>query len=173
MDVQTSIIASRLARISGLKAEVARLRAENLHLRGEIETVQAHFSLALMAALDCALLAPRGRFFIVDGWNVVLGEGRRPRRTPRSPQRILALARRYLAIHKQDFIWIVWDGRDEGGWQKGRLRVSWTGGTGKQRADRMICDFVRMARWRGLALNIRVISADKALAASVRRISSK
>lgn len=167
MDSQATILASRIARIREYKDEIARLRAENLRLRGEVEARESHFSLALMAAVDFALLPHDGRFIIVDGWNIVLGDGRRKKR---NPKRIVEIARRHLAIHKADFIWIVWDGQDEGGWQDGRLRVSWTGGTGKQRADRFICDFIRMARWRGLAERLRILTSDKELKKSAKRL---
>ena len=165
MDSQATILASRFAKLREMREEIAHLHKENLRLRGEAEAMQSHFALALMAAIDLAVLPQDGLFIIVDGWNIVLG-GRRKR----TPKLIKDLARSYLALHPRDFIWIVWDGPEEGGSQHDRLRMSWTGGIGKQRADRFICDFIRMANWRGSAKRIRLLSSDKDLMNSVHRL---
>ncbi len=166
MDGQATILASRFARLREMRDEIERLHRENLRLRSEAEATQGHFALALMAALDLALLPADGRFIIVDGWNIALGDGRRRR----APKELAAIARRHLAIHSRDFVWIVWDGPDAGGTQRDRLRMSWTGGVGKQRADRFICDFIRMANWRGMARRIRLLTTDRELLAEARRL---
>lgn len=166
MDSQATILASRFARLHEMREEIARLHKENLRLRSQLESQTGHFSLAVMAAVDFAVLPKDGLFIIVDGWNIALGDGRKRR----TPKRVREIALRYLAIHKHDFIWIVWDGPDAGGTQHDRLRMSWTGGIGKQRADRFICDFIRMANWRGLSKRIRVLSSDTELMESARRL---
>ena len=166
MDSQSTILASRFARVKEYRDEIARLRAENLRLQSEIDAQQKHFAIALMAAVDFALLPEDGLFIIVDGWNIALGDGHR-RRTPKMMR---SIARRYLKLHPHDFVWIVWDGPDEGGTQSERLRMSWTGGIGKQRADRFICDFLRLANWRGLAKRIRLLSTDRQLLDTAKRI---
>ena len=168
MDSQATILASRFARLREMREEIARLNKENVRLRDEMESRQTHFSLAVMAGVDFAVMPRDGLFIIVDGWNVALGGKRR-----RTPKLLREMALRYLAIHKNDFIWIVWDGKDEGGTQSDRLRMSWTGGIGKQRADRFICDFIRMANWRGGAERIRLLSSDKELLASAARLLKK
>lgn len=165
MDSQATILASRFARIREMREEIACLHKENLRLRGEAEAMQCHFALALMAAVDLAVLPKDGLFIIVDGWNIALGGRRR-----RTPKKIRDLARRYLEMHKRDFIWIVWDGPEEGGTQRDRLRMSWTGGTGKQRADRLICDFIRMANWRGQVKRIRLLTSDRELVETAQRL---
>ncbi len=165
MDGQAEILASRFSRMREMREEIARLHTENLRLRGEMEACERHFSLALMAALDLVALPDDGIFIIVDGWNIALGGQRR-----RTPKMLRELALKYLALHKNDFVWIVWDGPDEGGSQRDRLRMSWTGGVGKQRADRFICDFIRMANWRGCAKRIRLLSSDKELLSNVKRL---
>lgn len=169
MDGQSTILVSRFARIREMRDEIAHLNKENLRLRSEYEAMQSHFALALMAAVDLAVLPKDGLFIIVDGWNIVLGDGRRKR----TPKMIKSLALRYLALHKKDFIWIVWDGPDAGGMQRDRLRMSWTGGVGKQRADRFICDFIRMANWRGYSKRIRLLSADRDLLAEAHKLMRK
>ena len=166
MDSQAMILASRLARVMEMRDEIAHLNVENQRLRGEMESLQTHFALALMAAVDLAVTPRDGLFIIVDGWNIVLGGGKRKR----TPKTIKELARKYLDLHKRDFIWIVWDAPTEGGTQKDRLRMSWTGGIGKQRADRMICDFIRMANWRGSANRIRLLTRDKELLEEAHRL---
>ena len=169
MDSQSTILASRFARLKEYHDELVRVRAENSRLRDEMESRDTHFALALMAAVDFAMLPEDGLFIIVDGWNIVLSTGRRKR----TPATIRTLSKRYLELHPHDFIWIVWDGPDEGGSQHGRFRQSWTGGIGKQRADRFICDFLRFARWRGKAKRIRVITIDRELSETAKRIISR
>jgi hypothetical protein len=43
------------------------------------------------------------------------------------------------------------------------VRVSYTGGEGPQRADRFICDYLRMAKCLGLADAVTVRSNDRKL----------
>ena len=55
------------------------------------------------------------------------------------------------------------DGEAEGeadGETEGRLRVSFTGGEGPHRADRLICDYLRMCRYAGTAHRIHVFTED-------------
>ena len=58
---------------------------------------------------------------------------------------------------------------------EGRLRVGYTGGTGAHRADRMVCDYLRMRKILGLNHAVTVVTDDKdfakeaaALGASVK-----
>ena len=70
-------------------------------------------------------------------------------------------------------MWIVFDGRHESCTAEGRLRVSYTGGEGPQRADRMICDFLRMARFSGDISRIDVRTHDKGLLKAVDKLKSQ
>lgn len=158
---------ARVAHVRELKAEVARLKEELSHARAELETLKSHFALALGAALDAARLPPGGRLLVVDGWNALLGsasvlapdERRLDLRT--KEERLCARVRTWLAAHPDDAAWIVFDGAQAGGRAEPRLRVSFTGGTGPHRADRMVCDYLRMCRLAGDAARVRVVTEDK------------
>ena len=176
MDAQAAIIASRLDRVADLRREVKRLREENLRLADENATLLAHFDLAVLAAADLAALpSAQARFLIVDGWNMILGEGEAvagmaPRGRIKSPSALIAHFRDYIAANPDDFVWIVFDGERENVYGENRIRVSYTGGRGSQRADRFICDFMRMARFKGLASRIKLVTADKKLLKEAARL---
>lgn len=167
MDAQDVILGSRVAHVRELKTEVARLKADNARLRDENAELREHFGMALLAAEDLSALAPGGRFVIVDGWNMILGS----RRLARDRDELVALARRHLDEHPGDFVWIVFDGPRENSRTEGRLRITYTGGTGPHRADRFVCDFLRMARLSGDISRIDVMTNDSDFAKEVRRIS--
>ena len=161
------IMDSRVAHVRELKAEVSRLRAENTALRAENEELSHHLDLAILAAEDLRELPPGGKLVVVDGWNLVLGAGSEAR----SPSDLVALAKRHLDGNPQDFVWLVFDGPRENSRVEGRVRVSYTGGAGLHRADRFICDFVRMARFRGDVSKIVVQTRDKDFAREIARLS--
>ena len=153
---QDILMGSRVAHVRELKAEIERLKAENARLRDESTALKAHFDLALMAAQDlrdCAAME------IWDGWNLILGA----KKEARDKADLLAQARIRLASETGLRVWVVFDGKDEKAVNDGGLRVSYTGGEGSQRADRFICDYVRMARYLGFADRLRVRTNDKDL----------
>ena len=175
MDAQTAIIASKLRRTAELKEENSTLRARNVALQRRIEELESHLDMAIAAARDLESLSCGGSFVIADGWNLILGANGGetilgPR--PHSPAELERDATSYLATHPSDFVWIVYDGPHEKTLAHDRLRISYTGGEGTQRADRFIADFVRAARWRTPDANIILLTNDKKLAASCRKISS-
>jgi len=57
--------------------------------------------------------------------------------------------------------------------QDGLVRVSYTGGEGEHRADRFICDFIRMAAYLGLAGKVSVRTNDKDFLKEVRRLVAR
>ena len=166
MNAQDVILGSRVAHVRELKSEIARLKAENARLREENAELLGHFDLALLAAEDLRRLAPGGKMVIVDGWNMILGANR----DVRDRGELLAKARRHLDGHPADFVWIVFDGPRENSRCDGRLRISYTGGSGPHRADRFICDFLRMARFSGDVSRIEVRTRDKEFARDAKRI---
>ena len=166
MKSQQIIMDSRVAHVRELKTEVARLRAENASLRAENEELSHHLDLAMLAAEDLRGLSPDGKLVIVDGWNLVLGA----ENEAKSPSELIEQAKRHLGDCPQDFVWIVFDGPRENSRVEGRLRVSYTGGTGPHRADRFICDFIRMARFRGDISRIVVKTHDKDFSREVNRL---
>ena len=67
-------------------------------------------------------------------------------------------------------IWIVFDGPEENSYRSGRYRVTYTGGRGPHRADRLILDYVHAVKLLGLDTSrITVETADKAL---VKRLTA-
>ncbi len=175
MDAQSVMIASRLARIAEMRGEIARLREENSRLQAENAALRSHAALGVLALGDLASLAPGARMVLVDGWNLILGAGGGETvlgGRVHSPAALIAQAGTYLAAHENDFVWLVFDGREENAQETARLRVSYTGGEGAQRADRFIVDFVRAAFFRSLSSRIAVLTHDKKLLKEARRLGA-
>lgn len=166
MNAQDVILGSRVAHLRELKAEIDRLKAENARLRAENEELNHHLDLAALAAEDLRGLSPSGRLVLVDGWNLILSTDKQAR----NPQELVEQMKDHLAGHPDDFVWVVFDGPKESARQEGRLRISYTGGTGPHRADRFITDFVRMSRFRGDLAKIEVWTHDKDFIKSLRRL---
>jgi hypothetical protein len=163
---QSVIRDARVVQVRALKGEIDRLKEENGRLRDENAAWRRHVDLAVLAAADLRALPPEGRFLILDGWNLILGA----MREAASPAELEAQAKRHLETHPHDFVWIVFDGPNERSRQHARLRVSYTGGTGPHRADRLICDFLRMARWTGDLARVDVRTNDKDFKRTVSRL---
>lgn len=155
-----------------LKTEIEKLKAENARLHDENQALKSHFDLALIAAEDLRGLSPEGKLVIIDGWNQILGA----QKVAANPEELIAQARQHLGDRPHDLVWIVFDGPKENARNEGRLRISYTGGTGPHRADRFIIDFVRMAKYLGLLDKIEVRTDDKdfkkALARQDKRLHS-
>ncbi len=169
MGSQDLILGSRVAHLRELKTEIAKLKAENAALRDENATLASHFDLALVAAEDLRSLAPDGKLIVVDGWNLILGA----RKEAKNPGELIARAKAHLAARPADRVWIVFDGPRENSVNDGNLRVSYTGGTGAHRADRFVCDFLRMAKFRGDLSRIEVRTNDKDFKKTVARLTEK
>lgn len=158
---------ARVAHVRELKTEVARLREELSRTRSELESLRSHFALALEAARDADALPDDARLLVVDGWNAVLGSvSAIPASERRGSSHELeeALCRRvraWLAAHPSDAAWIVFDGSQAGGRSEPRLRVSYTGGSGVHRADRMVCDYLRMRLLSGVSHTVLVATQDR------------
>ena len=166
MKAQDVILSSKVLHLRELKGEVERLKADCQRLRNENATLKEHFDLALVAAQDLRALDADGTFVVVDGRNQILGNDR----LAQNRAELLAEARRRVAAHPADFVWIVYDGEYENSFAEGRVRVSYTGGKGPQRADDFIVDFVRMAKWLGLDAKIEVVTGDKELLKRIKKV---
>lgn len=169
MDAQDVMMASRIASVREMRAELARLRALNARLAAENEELLSHFREAVAAASGLALLPEGGRLLLVDGWNLVLGADRE---APSAAELEAKIAAR-LEERPCDRAWIIYDGPRAGTAVRGRMKITYTGGTGVQRADRLMCDFVRTARFSGLADRIAPVTRDKALAARLEKLLSE
>ena len=166
MNAQDMIEAARLVRVRELQTALTKAAAENLRLKTENEMLFAHFDLAVLAANDLAALPPDGRLVIVDGWNMILGANK----VAKDRAELIAQAKAHVAEHPSDFVWIVLDGPRASSTVDGRVRVSYTGGVGAHRADKFICDFLKMARFRGDIRRIEVRTDDKDFKKEVKRI---
>ena len=156
-----------LTHVRELKTEVARLNEELLRTHAELDALRSHFALALAAMRDADHLPVGGRLAIIDGWNALLGSASilTPEERHAEPsakrERLDAIVQAWLAAHPLDAAWIVFDGARADGHVEGRLRVSFTGGTGPHRADRMVCDYLRMRRLSGAAHDVMVFTEDE------------
>lgn len=168
MSTQDAIIGARAVHIRELKGEIAKLRAENLRLRNEAQSLKAHFDLALVAARDFESLGEGGRIVILDGWNLILGA----QRTATSRDELVRQAKAMAAERPADRVWIVFDGPRAASTVEDGVRVTYTGGVGQHRADRFVCDFLRMARWLGAADRVEVRTCDRDFLAEVARLRS-
>ena len=166
MNAQDMIEAARLVRVRELQTALTKAAAENLRLKTENEMLFAHFDLAILAASDLAALPPDGRLVIVDGWNMILGANK----VAKDRAELVAQAKAHVAEHPSDFVWIVLDGPRASSSVDGRVRVSYTGGVGAHRADKFICDFLKMARFRGDLRRVEVRTDDKDFKKEVKRI---
>ncbi|MBR3956291.1 MAG: hypothetical protein IKJ89_00375 [Kiritimatiellae bacterium] len=166
MNAQDMIEAARLVRVRELQTALTKAAAENLRLKTENEMLFAHFDLAILAANDLAALPPDGRLVIVDGWNMILGANK----VAKDRAELIAQAKAHVAEHPSDFVWIVLDGPRASSSVDGRVRVSYTGGVGAHRADKFICDFLKMARFRGDIRRVEVRTDDKDFKKEVKRI---
>jgi len=154
---QDLILGSRVAHLRELKTEIAALRSENAALKDELAALKAHFDAALLAANDLR----EGSLEIWDGWNLILSAERQANDRSRLIAQAKASGRR---------VWIVFDGHDEHVEDIGNVRVSYTGGSGEHRADKFICDFVRMAAYLGLADRVTVRTHDKDFIRKINRL---
>lgn len=167
MTTNDIINSERVAHVRELKAEVARLKDELVQTRAELEAVRSHFALALVAARAGDEMPAGGSLLIVDGWNALLGSASllapaEKALCPRAKEmRLEAIMTDWLAAHPSDHAWIVFDGAHPGGRTAGRLRVTFTGGTGAHRADHFVCDFLRMRRFVGASYPVCVVTEDK------------
>ena len=155
---------TRVAHIRELKAEVARLKDELSREHGARTSLESHFALALAAARDAERMPLDAELLVVDGWNAVIGtrrlddDARHARR-----DRLVENLRARVAAEPRLHVWALFDGAEMGAVAEagGRLRVGYTGGTGAHRADRMVCDYLRMRKILGLNHPVTVVTDDK------------
>lgn len=157
MNTQSLQIAARLNEARKLREEYAALKRENARLRDELASLEAHLDLAQTLLAD--LGAEGRRLVLVDGWNLILGAGSEHRTRE-------ALMAHYQTLVDADpnlVVWIIFDGPKAATSGTGRLRATYTGGEGPQRADRFIKSVVRAAGFLGLGDRVDIHSRDKDL----------
>lgn len=163
-------------RVRALKEENANLKAKLSRISAAYAAIERHVALAALAARDAAALPPGGEIAIFDGWNIILGARpqRRSQNLLRDRSELLAAAESYAGSHPGSFAWIVYDGADEGAAMPApHVRVSYTGGEGAQRADRLIMDFLRMISLSGQDVHITLITGDHALSRAAAKLNAK
>ena len=166
-----------------LKAALSEAKARLAQAEAERNLLVAHFPLGMAALHDFESLATGVDLRIIDGWNAIL---RMKNVSKLSSENISDLKKSYLtglgisepAPEGADLppvsSWIVFDGKDANSYRAGAYRVTYTGGTGAHRADRMIIDYVNVAKVLGLDVSrIVVETADKDLSKRIISLGAK
>ena len=188
MDANRIMTDANVARARELKKELADAKARLLQAETARDALAAHAHLAIMALHDFESLPPDGTFRIIDGWNAILRHHNVSKLSSEDVSRLKAdylasrgIANAAAAPGDRDVqsapppasIWIVFDGPDENSFRSGRYRVTYTGGTGMHRADRLILDYVHAARLLGLDVSrICVETADRRLASRLTALGA-
>ena len=163
---------ARIARVRELKTALAEAKERLVRVEEERDSLLAHFDLALVALQDFEQLEEGAQLQIIDGWNAILRHRNVSKLTSEDISKLkadflanLGIVPQPFTSHPSPLTWIVFDGSEENSYRSGAYRVTYTGGTGPHRADRLILDYVHAARILGLDTSrITVDTADKALA---------
>jgi len=188
---------ARVARVRALKTALAEAKERLVRVEEERDSLLAHFDLALVALHDFEQLGEGAQLHIIDGWNAIL---RHRNVSKLTSEEISKLKADYLAglgivpqpstLNSQPstlnpqpstlnpqpttLTWIVFDGSEENSYRSGAYRITYTGGTGPHRADRLIHDYVHAVKLLGLdTARITVDTADKALAKKLTALGAK
>ena len=174
---------ARVMQVRELKAALSEAKARLAQAEAERDLLVAHFPLGMAALHDFESLAAGAELRIIDGWNAIL---RMKNVSKLSSEKVSELKKEYLA--KLGILepaaestelppvsaWIIFDGKDANSYRSGAYRVTYTGGTGAHRADRMIIDYVNVAKVLGLDVSrIVVETADKDLSKRITSIGAK
>lgn len=170
---------ARVSLVRDLKRSLAETKERLAKAEADLALLVAHFPLGMAALRDFESLPDGAEFRIIDGWNAIL---RRRNVSKLSSEDISGLKKEYLsdlgisATDREEVgstpvrTWIVFDGKVANSYRSGSFRVTYTGGIGAHRADRMIVDYVNAAKTLGLDVSrIAVETADKDL---VKRLSA-
>ena len=191
---------ARVARVRELKTALAEAKERLARVEDERDSLLAHFDLALVALHDFEHLGEGAQLQIIDGWNAIL---RHRNVSKLTSEEISKLKADYLAslgivppsvcLNPQSafakatadkpstsnsqpstLTWIIFDGSEANSYRSGAYRVTYTGGTGPHRADRLILDYVHAVRILGLDTSrITVDTADKALAKKLAALGAQ
>ena len=174
---------ARVMQVRELKVALAEAKARLAQAEAERDLLVAHFPLGMAALHDFESLAAGAELRIIDGWNAIL---RMKNVSKLSSENISDLKKSYLtglgisepAPEGADLppvsSWIVFDGKDANSYRAGAYRVTYTGGTGAHRADRMIIDYVNVAKVLGLDVSRVVVeTADKDLSKRLTALGAK
>jgi len=173
---------ARVARVRELKTELAAAKGRLAQAEADRDALVSHLHLALMALHDFEGLPPDGNFRIIDGWNAILRCRNVSKLTSEDISKLKVDYLTSLGIVSPEptaspqpatLIWLIFDGSEENSYRSGAYRVTYTGGTGPHRADRLIIDYVHAAKLLGLDTSrIAVETADKDLAKRVAALGA-
>ena len=183
MKANDIIADARMLHLRELKESLAATKERLQKAEAERDLLLAHFPLAMVALDDFKGLSPQQEFRIIDGWNAIL---RQRNISKLSSADVSRMKKEYLANLgitspapggadvPSVGTWIVFDGETAASYRSGEYRVTYTGGTGPHRADRMILDFVNAAKVLGLDVSrISVETADKDLSKRLSAVGAK
>jgi len=173
-----------------LKTALAAAKERLVQVEEERDSLLAHFDLALVALHDFEQMGEAAQLQIIDGWNAILRHRNVAKLTSEDISKLKADYLANLGIVPQPSTpnpqpstpnpqpstrtWIVFDGSEENSYRSGAYRVTYTGGTGPHRADRLILDYVHAVRTLGLDTSrITVDTADKALAKKLTALGAQ
>lgn len=169
---------ARMLHLRELKTSLAETKKRLQKVESDKDLLLAHFPLALAAIYDFRNLPDDKELRIIDGWNAILKEKNLAKLSKDDISRLKKeyLSRQGISIPSVENAklppvssWIVFDGKDANSYRSGDCRITYTGGTGSHRADRMILDFVNAAKILGLDISrIIVETADKDLSKKLR-----
>lgn len=183
MTAANIIMDARVAHVRELKTELAKVKARLVSAESDRDALVSHFALALTALHDFERLPCNAQFCIIDGWNAILHNRNVSKLSSENVSKLKAEFLQGVGIvHTHDAVeaksgeccdspidtWVIFDGADERSSKHGRYRISYTGGVGSQRADRLIVDYVHAAKILGLDVSrIIVKTSDKELVKKV------
>ena len=178
---------ARVARVRELKIELAAAKARLTQAEADRDVLVSHLHLALMVLHDFERLSAGMNLRIIDGWNAILRFRNVSKLTSEDISRIKAEYLANLGIvpppakitddgrtttgdhlasincQSPTAIWIVFDGPEENSFCAGQYRITYTGGTGLHRADRLILDYIHAVKLLGFDTSrIIVETGDKA-----------
>ena len=201
MTANTIIEDARVARVRELKTALAGAKERLVRVEEERDSLLAHLDLALVALHDFEQMGEEAQLHIIDGWNAILRHRNVSKLTSEDISKLKADYLASLGIvppdqsgksatSRQEGLpigktpspshqlpmtnWIVFDGSEENSYRSGAYRVTYTGGTGPHRADRLILDYVHAAKILGLdSSRIVVETADKTLAKRLSALGAR
>ena len=171
---------ARVERVRELSARLrealaAKTEAENALASAEARA--AEIALALYDIRAASLASPQARMTAIDGHNLLFAAKGMTSDPAVERERRLALVEEMRAFArrspKEDFIWLVFDGSIAGGEADGNFRISYTGGEGGHRADRILCSYLRAARLAGASAKFRVVTSDSRFAREARKLGAE
>ena len=179
MNANSIIFDSRVRRVRELETALKAERCARAGAEQKLAESLARISEAALALSDARLAAasaPGGvSILIVDGHNLLFARPGANSSEKERRESLIEDMRRYAAPDgpaEAALVWLVFDGPGISGREYGRLRVSYTGGEGPQRADRLILDYLRALRLSGAVASPALVTSDAALAAGAARLGA-